>query len=462
MKNIKHRMEHFSFYDHTGMVRHLEKMAERGWLLESRTSFTWKYRRIEPKKLHFAVTYFPQASEFDPEPSSMQKTFEEYCSEAGWHHLISSAQMQIFVNEAEYPVPIETDALIQVETVHKAMKKNYLPVQFMMLLIGLLNMALFFARLFGDPIGVLVEKTNLFTFFCWTLVLFLALTELSSYFLWYRKAKKTAEESGWFIETHSHAKVNRTSLILLFFGFLYWIASSRTQRELIFILAGFLYIGILIFLVNGVKKLLKQKKVSAKVNRTATILSSFVFAFSTLGAFTYILMNSPGRNLVERPPAETYEYNGHIWEIYRDNIPLTVEDLTEVDESLYSKWQEEKSSPLIDQLKASQNGRLGTGNLPELSYTVNTIKIPVLYEFCLNGLMRRYTGRSHEPEEFRNRFVSIDPAPWEADAVYQLYQETSGRNWYLVCWGNKIVELNFSWEPAGEQIITAAKKLKSL
>lgn len=100
--------------------------------------------------------------------------------------------------------------------------------------------------------------------------------------------------------------------------------------------------------------------------------------------------------------------------------------------------------------------------MPELSYTVNTIKIPILYDFCLNGLKKRYTGRSYEPEEFRNRFVSIDPAPWEADAVYQLYQGTSGRGWYLVCWGNKIVELNFSWEPAGEQIMTAAKKLKGL
>lgn len=462
MKKTKHRIEHFSFYDHTGIVRHLEKMAEQGWLLESRTNFTWKYRRIEPKKLHFAVTYFPQASGFDPEPSEKQRIFEEFCSEAGWRHLLSSAQMQIFVNEAEDPVPIETDALIQVETIHKAMKKSFLPVHLMMFFVGMLNMALFFVRLYDDPIGVLVENTNLFTFLCWVPVLFLAVLELSSYLLWYRKAKKTAGENGYFIKTRSHEKIDKAMLILLFFGFLYWIISARTQRELMLILMGFLYMGILIFLVTGIKMLLKQKKVSAKVNRTVTLLSSFLFAFSILGLFTYILMNSPGRNLVERPPAETYEYNGHTWNIYHDDIPLTVEDLTEVDESLYSKWQEEKSSPLIDQLKASQNGRLGAGNLPELSYTVNTIKIPVLYDFCLNSLMRQYTDRAYEPEEFRNHFVSIDPVPWEADAVYQLYQGKSGRGWYLVCWGNKIAELNFYWEPTGEQVIMAAKKLKGL
>ena len=41
----------YSFYDHTGMERHLEKMAAKGWLLESIGTTLWRYRRIEPQRL---------------------------------------------------------------------------------------------------------------------------------------------------------------------------------------------------------------------------------------------------------------------------------------------------------------------------------------------------------------------------------------------------------------------------
>ena len=56
----------YSFYDHTGMERHLEKMAAKGWLLESIGTTLWRYRRIEPQRLRFSVAYYPDATESDP------------------------------------------------------------------------------------------------------------------------------------------------------------------------------------------------------------------------------------------------------------------------------------------------------------------------------------------------------------------------------------------------------------
>ena len=69
MKNTKRRMEPLSFFDHTGISTHLEKMAARGWMLEKITNMGWIYHRIEPENIHFAVSYYPKASEFNPEPS---------------------------------------------------------------------------------------------------------------------------------------------------------------------------------------------------------------------------------------------------------------------------------------------------------------------------------------------------------------------------------------------------------
>lgn len=73
MKNTKRRIEPLSFFDHTGISAHLEKMAAKGWMLEKITNTGGVYRRMEPKTMHFSVSYYPKASKFDQEPSEEQK-----------------------------------------------------------------------------------------------------------------------------------------------------------------------------------------------------------------------------------------------------------------------------------------------------------------------------------------------------------------------------------------------------
>ena len=67
MKQTKHRFEPFAFYNSTGICRHLEKMAAKGWMLTRMSTLWWTYRRTEPRKLHFAISYLPNLSQFDPD-----------------------------------------------------------------------------------------------------------------------------------------------------------------------------------------------------------------------------------------------------------------------------------------------------------------------------------------------------------------------------------------------------------
>ena len=53
MKEYKRELPLFSFYDVTGMARHLERMAEKGWMLERISGWCWRYRRMEAKKAAF-------------------------------------------------------------------------------------------------------------------------------------------------------------------------------------------------------------------------------------------------------------------------------------------------------------------------------------------------------------------------------------------------------------------------
>ena len=83
MKQTKRRIEVRSFYDRTGIERHLEKMAAKGWMIERVDGFGWRYRRIEPQQLRFAVTYFPKASEFDPGPTEEQQVYHDMAEKTG-------------------------------------------------------------------------------------------------------------------------------------------------------------------------------------------------------------------------------------------------------------------------------------------------------------------------------------------------------------------------------------------
>ncbi len=76
MKDMKKKVEFFTFYDKTGIEKHLEQMASVGWLLEKMPAFRWIYRRIEPKKIHFSVSYYATVTDFEPEPTEQQQAFK--------------------------------------------------------------------------------------------------------------------------------------------------------------------------------------------------------------------------------------------------------------------------------------------------------------------------------------------------------------------------------------------------
>ena len=129
----------YSYYDHAGIVRHLEELARQGWQLEHTGSVFWTYRRCEPAELHYAVVYFPKASQFDPEPPPEQRDFWALCKATGWELVSNRYQMQVFCNPAKNPTPIETDPVVQVENVHAAMKAGAARSNWLMLCCALLQ-----------------------------------------------------------------------------------------------------------------------------------------------------------------------------------------------------------------------------------------------------------------------------------------------------------------------------------
>lgn len=466
MKTTKRRFEFFTFYDHTGIARHLEGMAQKGWLLQSIHSNLWTYRAIAPTKLAFTVTYYPNASAFDPEPSEGELCFQDFCAHTGWQLAASSAQLQIFYNNRPDPIPIETDPNLEIETIHCFARKTILFPYALLLCIGLLSAFFFVSRLLGDPIGLLASSTNLFTGYAWCLELLLCVTELGGYFLWRRKAKQAALR-GEFLDTKGHSLLQRIILAAALVGFVLWVLSvllTETTLMKVTTLAMILYMAVLFFLAWGIRSFLKRRKVSTGTNRTVSILLTVLLSLLMMSSITFGLFWASQKGLFSSQ--ETYTYQGSEFTLYLDELPLTVEDLQPISADAsdsYIRRRSASQSPLLAQFGMEQRPRLDAEeDLPRLEYTITLVKLPALYDLCRNQLLKYWnvTENIGVPEGWRTFYESRDAAPWGALEAYQVVAEDMGpRNRYLLCYDDRFVEVYFDWTPTTEQMAKVGQLL---
>lgn len=135
MRNTKWELNPYSFYDTEGLARHFERMAAEGWAPD-RVGLFIRYRRIKPQKLRFAITYYPDDGGADGED-----VFLEYCAQAGWQQSAGVGDLTFWGDGAEgeggglggrtrhvlctadeNAVDVETDPVLQVDAMHRALK----------------------------------------------------------------------------------------------------------------------------------------------------------------------------------------------------------------------------------------------------------------------------------------------------------------------------------------------------
>lgn len=432
MKDIKKKVEFFTFYDKTGIEKHLEKMASEGWLLEKMSAFRWTYRRIEPKKIHFSVSYYATITDFEPEPTEEQQAFNEFCEHSGWKLAASTMQMQVFYNENENPVPIETDPVLEVENIHRSVKKTVLVSYFLMMFLGFIMGASFISTMLGDPINLLSSATKLFTG-VWCVIAFAyALTELITYLVWRKKAKALAEQ-GVFLETRGHRKLGFAIVVFMLASVVLYIV-ALANPGLQFYMTAYLLIFLAGFpLVNGVKTLLKKKKVKAGTNKALTFLASFTLAFVLVGALTIVTVVGIQNGAFENNPKE---------------LPITIGELLDVDDSDYIKTHGNDSSILLGQYRSSQHPNTYEHS-PTMSYTITKVKMPFLYDFVVDKLYRHYDEWKGWNSTYE--YVEVDANEWGANSAWQLYEDGKPTNTFLVCYNQHVLQIGVDWELTAEQ-----------
>ena len=432
MKDIKKKVEFFTFYDKTGIEKHLEQMASEGWLLEKMSAFRWTYRRIEPKKIHFSVSYYATVTDFEPEPTEQQQAFNEFCEHSGWKLATQTVQMQVFYNENENPVPIETDPMLEIENIQRSVKKTVLVSYFLMLFLGFIMGAGFVSTMLGDPILLLSSASRLFTGMWSILALAYSLTELITYFTWRRKAKKLAEQ-GVFLETRGHRRLGFAIVVFMLMSIVLYLI-SLADSGLQFYMTAYLLILLAGFpLVNGVKSFLKKKKVKAGTNKALTFAASFTLAFVLTGALTAVTILGIQNG--------AFEHNSK-------NLPFTIGELLDVDDSDYLKTHGKDDSILLGQHRSSQHPNTDEHS-PTMQYTVTEVKMPFLYDFVVDTLYHHYDEWKGWNSTYE--YKETDATSWGASKAWELYRNGESDHAFLICYDKYILEISVDWELTAEQ-----------
>ena len=460
MYDRKRKLMPFTFYDRTGIECRLEEQAEKGWLLEKCSAAGWIYRRIEPAKIHFSVVYFPAADAFAPHPSEKQKRFQEFCEHTGWELIASNVQMQIFCNRRENPIPIETDPVIEVENIHKSVKKTMFPAYFSNLVLAIMQIGLAGQRFSFDPLSELLSLPAMLATLFWCLNVIFWTVLLGMYFHWHHNAKSAALD-GHFLETKSTdgfqmLMLTTTSLALVFMYLSF--GSWSTLLVGILMVIGILGLtAVMVWMSNWMKK----RNVSAKTNKLITYAFAVVMSFVLCGGVIWLVVGIRMDENDKTAQAETYEYNGWTYYVYDDPIPLKIEDLIDTDYEGYSyEIISEGSSPLLRRYEARQKTRYDALSEPEMSYRIVEVKASFLYDWVLEMMLEDFDHNYAYPDEPNYvEFQKIDAAPWGAQEACQLLLGGEAQYRYLLCYEDTIIEIDLDWEPTVEQMAIIATKL---
>lgn len=463
MKEIRRRFCNFSFYDQRAIEETLEDMAGQGWMLEKTGSFWWTYKRMEPKKLRFSVTYFPGASDFDPGPTDGELTKIDYCRQDGWVLVTSWGVMQVFCNENAEAVPIETEPVTQVENICRSMRKNVLLPQAVLCALFLWNLVMRFSLWKRDPAGEFSDPLSLYIVLMLGALALACLYEIGFYFLWSRKARAAAQNDGVFLPIRSRPAASwlltGLSMLFLILGF---GALKGPLGGAVFWLCA---VPLIAVVGNRMKRYLKKRGVSRTVNRVVSVSSVVLLTFLLIGGIAAFIIRGGGHFGSGKTAVGTYELYGRTREIYNDPLPLEIEDLADVS-AQWSKEANHQETFLISSADYRQYAVPVDGNdrpdTRELEYTVTEVKLDFLYDAVKEAVVNARQDEVHGDFVFTDHYEPVDPAPWNADEAYQLHWSDSVMNTYLLCWGNRIVELKFYWEPTPEQIAIAAERLSSV
>lgn len=441
------------YFDHTTMEQHFEKMAGKGWALD-RMGIFWHYHRIDPKPLHYAVGYFPGGGVYAP-PTGEELTFEEYCEMAGWGLAAEHGPMKIFCNERENPVPLETQADIQVENIRKGSRRVRI-IDGILAVIGWLMVIYFMLSLYFDGVRTLSSGWGFTLVFVGLMLGIYGLVEFITYQRWYRKAKANAQRDQSFTPTKGHPVISKAIMILAIVSLVIYALTATGGRLALAIMAGYF---IVYYFQDIIRNRMRDKGAGTAANIGVNFVIAFLIFFFIFNGYTYF-SSSDEEDYYEK----YYEEKGFHWQ--GQEYPLTLQELAgpEFDGKGYIDTRNLQSSVFLSRMEIEQfydealSGARGDPGY-YLEYVVTKVKLAPLYGFTRASMERTYrSGENWQPLD------SWGTGEKDSLQVLQTAFEREEQEIcrYLLCMEDRIVKIDLSFAPdkaQQDQIVEALEEI---
>lgn len=453
MKNKVKRLIKFRFYQCKDIENRLNELAKRGLFLEKCGSLFWTFNKGEPKNIKYAVTYFSEGSQFNPDITDNQQTYFEYAEAAGWNCVTQFSQMQIFSSRVENPVPFETDEREKLENIKKCMKKNFLPSTLALIFVFLLNLAVQFNSFRLNPIDFLSNASRLFPAAMCLAVICYDSYLLLDYFLWCKRSARSIDDGGACIEKpgNAHRIIDNIFMLCILGCFFWFLLDLASEGSWFILIVGTAQIPLLLFLFSSSINILKKKKTAAMKNRVIsfTILILGVFVYLTLITTVIIQFdfltesNSDYRTVTwSLTPTESHDYR-----IYSDELPLTCEDLYgSIDYDYYSCQKTVDSTLFLRKSSFRQDSLPAKDSPPELSYEILEPHFDFVYDLAKEQLLTIPQWRNEQS------FKLVDNDIFDTVLAYQEYFGDLPTGSYVLFFQDKIITLNMEEAPTHGQI----------
>lgn len=396
---------------------YLERKAQEGWELTSKTGTLLGFKRAEPRNVKICAEVVLENTG-DMELSQ----YEELCEAAGWKRIFSDGSIQIYENEDPDAVPISTDPLTKLNAVHaKCRFQNGFLLFSVLPILYMWNSFFIRNRDYSMYLSVI---RFLGTFFLPVMAIFV-IASGSGYFLWYRKAKRDAEAGR--SPVYRRSRINKAANAFLqayiFFGI--WgglLLDSWYERHG----SGLIVIGIVIACV--ILFMIGFTFIDAQRNRQRRGHLALYFAL----AVPFALILTSVAFLFD--DHSEYVYNGkEMVQVFTDELPLTMEDMGIETTGYTDRYSGSKGSPFLqhffgDDFSVNEKGY-------NLSYHLYTTENDRIYRQLIRERYRNFSGykkvsdsgftaeRIFMNEENKNLVLLYEDAVLELDTDIPLSDE---------------------------------------
>ena len=461
MKDKTKRIMNFRFDRYEDAENKLEKLAAKGLFLEECGSFLWTFRKGEPKKIKYTVTYFSEGSVFNPDITDNQQTYFDYAKAAGWNFVTQFNQMQIFCSEADNMIPFETEEKEKLSNIRRCMKKSFIPSMIAMILVFVLNLIVQFNSFQLNPIDYLSDPIRLLSSFMILAATIYYIYSLMNYFLWLKRSEKSIALGGDCVKNSNivYKIIDIIFMVLLFgvLGYMFFHLASKTNGfGLILTIAQ---VPVLMIVFWSSIKYFKKKKASATKNKVISFATLMLASFAYLALLMVFIMqfgfgisNETNYRTVDWQLSET---ESHEYRLYSDEIPLTSQDLYgPIDYIYYSYEGETDSTFFLSKSVYRQDSPPAKDTPPRIEYEILEPQFDFVYRLAKEHLLEIPDWRDN------TAFETIDNKMFDTLEGYQRYYENTPTGEYTLFYGDRIIILHMEGPLTRKQISIIKEKLQ--